>query len=111
MFMHYNCLHLTYLVIRIPNRAVRNLGSFTSQGLVQLQSVIYIYHLAKQQLRRAIITYKFLMEKHYRRRDTIPSDRRGYSCRKNNEIKLRRAFVLIILLNIGGGIIHLVTTL
>lgn len=42
------------------------------------------------------------MEKHYRKRDTIPSDRRGYSCRKNNEIKLKRAFVLIILLNIGG---------
>lgn len=43
--------------------------------------------------------------------------KRDYSSRKNNEIKLRRVFVLIILLNIrrenhsDWGIIHLVTPL
>ena len=43
--------------------------------------------------------------------------KKGYSSKKNNEIKLRRVFGLIILLNIRGenhpdwGIIHLVTPL
>lgn len=43
--------------------------------------------------------------------------KRDFSSRKNNEIKLRRVFVLIILLNIrrenhaDWGIIHLVTPL
>lgn len=43
--------------------------------------------------------------------------KRDYSCRTNNEIKLRKVFVLIILLNIrrenhsDWGIIHLVTPL